>query len=210
MGQKANVNSLHVSKQKDWNCVWYSNDKEYKKMLSEDITLFNYLKSCNVFIKDVEILKVRICRISNNIVVHLELTNSLMLNRLVLLRSVVSNLNKIFNGRYRRILLVSKVLSSHELKVDAIFLAKKIARFIEKRIKFKSYLIRNLVSSSFLISKGIKVSSSGRFGGADIASSDSLSLGSIPFQSLKAQIEYGFCVANTPKGLQGIKVWVCK
>jgi small subunit ribosomal protein S3 len=133
-----------------------------------------------------------------------------MLNRLVLLRSVVSNLHKTFNGRYRRILLVSKVLSSYELKSDAIFLAKKIARFIEKRIKFKSYLIRNLVSSSFLISKGIKVSSSGRFGGADIASSDSLSLGSIPFQSLKAQIEYGFCVANTPKGLQGIKVWVCK
>jgi small subunit ribosomal protein S3 len=210
MGQKANVNSLHISRQKDWNCVWYSNDKEYKKMLSEDITIFNYLKSCNVFIKDVDILKVRICRISNNIVVYLELTNSLMLNRLVLLRSVVSNLHKIFNGRYRRILLVSKVLSSHELKVDAIFLAKKIARFIEKRIKFKSYLIRNLVSSSFLISKGIKVSSSGRFAGADIASSDSLSLGSIPFQSLKAQIEYGFSVANTPKGLQGIKVWVCK
>jgi len=149
MGQKANVNSLHISRQKDWNCAWYSNDKEYKKILSEDIILFSYLKSCNVFIKDVEILKVRICRISNNIVVHLELTNSLMLNRLVLLRSVVSNLHRIFNGRYRRILLVSKVLSSHELKVNAIFLAKKIARFIEKRIKFKSYLIRNLISSSF-------------------------------------------------------------
>jgi len=210
MGQKANVNSLHIGRLKDWNCVWYSNDKEYKNLLAEDLIIFNYLKSCNVFIKDAEVLKVRICRISNNIVVNLELTNSLMLNRLVSLKIVVSNLHKIFSGRYSRVLLVSKVLSSYELKTDATFLAKKIARFIERRIKFKSYLIRNLVSNSGLISKGIKVSSSGRFGGADIASSDSLILGSIPFQSLNAQIQYGFSIANTPKGLQSIKVWLFK
>lgn len=210
MGQKANINSLNISRLKDWNCAWYSNEKEYKKILSEDFTILNYLKSCDVFIKDVEILRIRICRISNNIVVNLELTNSLMLKPLVSLRKVVSNLNTTLSGRYRRILLVSKVLSLDELKIDPIFLAKKIAKLLEKRVKFKSFLIRNLLSSSFLICKGVKVSSSGRFNGADIASADSLSLGSIPFQSIKVNIGYGFCVANTPKGLQGIKVWVCK
>ena len=72
MGQKANINSLHLTRNIDWNCVWYSNEKEYPSILIEDITILNYLKSCDVLNKGSEVLKVRICRISKNIVIDPE------------------------------------------------------------------------------------------------------------------------------------------
>jgi small subunit ribosomal protein S3 len=207
MGQKANINSLHLTRNIDWNCVWYSNEKEYPSILIEDITILNYLKSCDVLNKGSEVLKVRICRISKNIVIDIQSTNSLQTDSLSLLKKVVANLKKYFLG-FERVFIVSKVLNSNELKVDSVHISKKIAGLIENRVRFKSYLIKNLINQTAEVCKGIKVSCKGRMNGADMASSDFLTVGSIPFQTLKAKINYGFSVANTPKGLMSIKVWV--
>ena len=207
MGQKANINSLHLTSNIDWNCVWYSNEKEYPSILIEDITILNYLKSCDVLNKGSEVLKVRICRISKNIVIDIQSTNSLQTDSLSLLKKVVANLKKYFLG-FERVFIVSKVLNSNELKVDSVHISKKIAGLIENRVRFKSYLIKNLINQTAEVCKGIKVSCKGRMNGADMASSDFLTVGSIPFQTLKAKINYGFSVANTPKGLMSIKVWV--
>jgi|TARA_B110000967_G_scaffold146652_1_gene150126 small subunit ribosomal protein S3 len=207
MGQKANINSLHISHDKDWNCVWYANNVEYSKILSEDLIIFNYFKSSIVFNKNSEILKIRICRISKSIIINLQLTNNLESNSLDLLRKVAANLKKIFSN-FDRIFIISKVLNSNELKVEPVYLSKKIARLIENRIRFKSFLVKNLINQTFEICEGIKVLCKGRLNGADIAGNDFLILGSIPFQTLKARIMYGFSVANTAKGLQSIKIWV--
>ena len=207
MGQKANINSLHLTRNIDWNCVWYSNEKEYPSILIEDITILNYLKSCDVLNKGSEVLKVRNCRISKNIVIDIQSTNSLQTDSLSLLKKVVANLKKYFLG-FERVFIVSKVLNSNELKVDSVHISKKIAGLIENRVRFKSYLIKNLINQTAEVCKGIKVSCKGRMNGADMASSDFLTVGSIPFQTLKAKINYGFSVANTPKGLMSIKVWV--
>jgi small subunit ribosomal protein S3 len=207
MGQKANINSLHLTRNIDWNCVWYSNEKEYPSILIEDITILNYLKSCDVLNKGSEVLKVRICRISKNIVIDIQSTNSLQTDSLSLLKKVVANLKKYFLG-FERVFIVSKVLNSNELKVDSVHISKKIAGLIENRVRFKSYLIKNLINQTAEVCKGIKVSCKGRMNGADMASSDFLTVGSIPFQTLRAKINYGFSVANTPKGLMSIKVWV--
>ena len=206
MGQKANINSLHLTRNIDWNSVWYSNEREYRSMLVEDITILNYLKSCDVLNKGSEVLKVRICRISKNIVIDIQSTNSLQTDSLSLLKKVVANLKKYFLGFER--VIVSKVLNSNELKVDSVHISKKIAGLLENRVRFKSYLIKNLINQTAEVCKGIKVSCKGRMNGADMASSDFLTVGSIPFQTLKAKINYGFSVANTPKGLMSIKVWV--
>ena len=207
MGQKANINSLHLTRNIDWNCVWYSNEKEYPSILIEDITILNYLKSCDVLNKGSEVLKVRICRISKNIVIDIQSTNSLQTDSLSLLKKMVANLKKYFLG-FERVFIVSKVLNSNELKVDSVHISKKIAGLLENRVRFKSYLIKNLINQTAEVCKGIKVSCKGRMNGADMASSDFLTVGSIPFQTLKAKINYGFSVANTPKGLMSIKVWV--
>lgn len=207
MGQKANVNSLHLTSNIDWNCVWYSNEREYSSVLTQDVTIFNYLKSCQILNKDSEVLKIRICRISKNIVIDVQLTNSLESHSLFLLKKVASDLKKYFLD-FERVFIVSKVLSSNELKIDSVHISKRIATLIENRVRFKSYLIKNLVNQTAEVCNGIKVSCKGRMNGADMASGDFLTVGSIPFQTLEAKINYGLSVANTPKGLMSIKVWV--
>ena len=207
MGQKANINSLHLTSDIDWNCVWYSNEREYSSILTQDLTIFSYLKSCQILTENSEVLKIRICRISKNIIIDVQLTNSLELHSLSLLKKVASNLKKYFSD-FDRVFIVLKVLSSNELKIDSVHISKKIAKLIENRVRFKSYLIKNLINQTAEVCNGIKVSCKGRMNGADMASGDFLTIGSIPFQTLKSRINYGFSVANTPKGLMSIKVWV--
>ena len=207
MGQKANINSLHLSDKKDWNCLWYSNEKEYSKILSEDLMILNYLKSCYGLNNESEILKIRLCRVSRSIVINLQLTSGLKSESSMLLKDMVVNLKRIFLN-FDRVFVVSKVLELNELKVEPIYLSRKIGRLIENRIRFKSYLIKSLVNQTFEVCNGVKVLCKGRLNGVDMAGSDFVSLGSIPFQTLNAKINYGFSIANTPKGLQSIKVWV--
>jgi len=208
MGQKANINSLHVSRNKDWNSAWYANNKDYSKILIQDLAMFNYLKSCDTFSEHSEVVKMRICRISKNVVVDLQLANGLGPNSVSSLQIVVSSV-KSFSPNFDRIFIVSKVLNANELKIEPIYVAKKIARLVENRIRFKSYLVKNLVNQTFAMCSGVKILCKGLLNGADMADKDFLTLGSIPFQTLAAQINYGFSVANTAKGLQSVKVWIC-
>lgn len=207
MGQKANINSLHLSRTKDWNSVWYTNNKEYPKVLIEDLIMLNYLKSCSISSETTEVVKVRICRLSKDVIINLQLTTKLDTDSVSKLKEIVSNLNKIFPN-FERVFIFSKVLTSNDLNIEPVHISKKIARLIENRVRFRSFLIKNLINQTFEACSGIKVSCKGRLNGADMASSDFITVGSIPFQTLKAKIDYGFSVANTPKGLQSIKVWV--
>ena len=96
MGQKANINSLHLSRTKDWNSVWYTNNKEYSKILVEDLIMLNYLKSCSLSSELTEVVKIRICRLSKDVIINLQLTTKLDTNSVSKLKEIVSNLNKIF------------------------------------------------------------------------------------------------------------------
>ena len=207
MGQKANINSLHLSNDKDWNSVWYANEKDYPNILSEDLVLLNYLRSCFILNEKSEIIKIRVCRISKDLVINLQLTKALNIDYPILLKTLVVDLKKIFPS-VGRIFIVSRILTDNELRIEPIFLSKKIAKLIENRTRFKSLVIKRLLTQTSDVCNGIKVLCKGRLNGADIAGNDFLSLGSIPFQTLDAKIAYGFSVANTPKGLQSIKVWV--
>jgi small subunit ribosomal protein S3 len=207
MGQKANINSLHLSRTKDWNSVWYANNKEYPKVLIEDLIMLNYLKSCSISSETTEVVKVRICRLSKDVIINLQLTTKLDTDSVSKLKEIVSSLNKIFPN-FERVFIFSKVLTSNDLNIEPVHISKKIARLIENRVRFRSFLIKNLINQTFEACSGIKVSCKGRLNGADMASSDFITVGSIPFQTLKAKIDYGFSVANTPKGLQSIKVWL--
>ena len=207
MGQKANINSLQLSNDKDWNSVWYANEKDYPNILSEDLVLLNYLRSCFILNEKSEIIKIRVCRISKDLVINLQLTKALNIDYPILLKTLVVDLKKIFPS-VGRIFIVSRILTDNELRIEPIFLSKKIAKLIENRTRFKSLVIKRLLTQTSDVCNGIKVLCKGRLNGADMAGSDFLSLGSIPFQTLDAKIAYGFSVANTPKGLQSIKVWV--
>ena len=89
-------------------------------------------------------------------------------------------------------------------------IALKIARLIERRIKFRSKFIKILLKKIKRNSKGVYVQCKGRINNVDMAKVDKLYLGSLPLQSLNLSISYGLVIANTFKGLQSIKVWICK
>ena len=93
---------------------------------------------------------------------------------------------------------------------NGFYIALKIAKFIEKRIKFRSKLVKLLLKKVKDNCKGIYVQCTGRINNVDMARNDKLYLGSLPLQSINLSISYGLVVANTTKGLQSIKVWICK
>jgi len=93
---------------------------------------------------------------------------------------------------------------------NAFNIALKIARFIETRVKFRSKLVKTLIKKVKDNSKGVYVQCTGRINNVDMAKTDKLFLGSVPLQSFKSLIDYGFVIANTNKGLQSIKVWIYK
>ena len=171
------------------------------------LVMFNYLKSCDTFLQHSEVVKMRICRISKNVIINLQLVNGLGSNSASSLETVVSSV-KSFSLNFDRIFIVSKVLNANELKIEPTYVAKKIARLVENRIRFKSYLVKNLVNQTSAVCSGVKILCKGRLNGADMADKDFLTVGSIPFQTLAAEINYGFSVANTAKGLQSVKVWI--
>ena len=209
MGQKANVNGLHLTNKKDWNSTWYAVEKDCSALSSEDLTLFNYLKSCEELGTDLPILRMRLCRISRDLIIDLQLAFEKQTNSDEILKRLAVNVKILFPQSFNRIFIISKSLRLQELQIDAVYLSRKVANLLENRVKFKSYMVRTLATQTREICNGVKILCKGRLNGADMAGNDFLLLGSIPFQSFKAKIDYGFSVANTAKGLLSVKVWVC-
>ena len=119
----------------------------------------------------------------------------------------LNSLSKFYN---KLIYLAINKLSSTNLQKNGFNIALKIAQFLERRIKFRSKIIKTLIKKAKENCKGIYVECTGRINNVDMARVDKLYMGSIPLQSVKASISHGFVVANTIKGLQSIKVWICQ
>jgi small subunit ribosomal protein S3 len=234
MGQKANLNGLHLSILKDWNSIWYLSFTEYSKILNEDFLLYKFLRLLNVYKKSnkkiqiFSIIKIRICRISNNIIVKLYYSFELKLKRTKRTTYWVNKWknwkkNKIHYVTTKILLTINKLflntknlyigffkINSVLVKREVSFIAKKIAFLIENRVKFRSRLIKKIIVETKKLSLWVFVSCSGRLNGADIARTDFISQGAIPFQTLHKNIHYSSAIANTTKGLQNIKVCIYK
>ena len=234
MGQKANLNGIHLSSSKDWNSVWYLSLIEYSKILNEDFLLYKLLRSLSIYKKSTKkiqifsIFKIRICRISNNLIVELYYSFELKLKRNQRTIYFINKWKKwkkkkIYNVTTKIVLIVNKLFLSSKstyvgffkinatsVKKEVSFVAKKIAMLIENRLKFRSRLIKKIIAETKELSLGVFVLCSGRLNGVDMAKSDFISQGAIPFQTLNKNIHYGSAVANTTKGLQNIKVCIYK
>ena len=232
MTQRTNLNGWNVSFLKDWNSVWYLSSIEYSKILNEDLLLYKLLcslklyKDYNQSIKIFDIIKMRVCRVSSGIIVKMYYSfdfrlkhnqhTSIWINKWVkwkkarlseLTSKVIHSIGNLFSNKHNLYISFYK-MSFLSLKVDVNFVSKKIAYLIENRIKFRSRLIKNIIVATKELCYGIFVSCSGRLNGVDIARSDSISHGSIPFQSIDKNVTYGYSIANTTKGLQSVKVFI--
>ena len=185
MGQKVNPHGLRVGINAPWSSTWFANKKDFGKNLKEDNEIRNYLKK-NYY--DAAISSIKIDRAANNIKID------------IYCGRVGVAVGKLNRARDQKAAIAA---SSEQLPVDTT--AKKDAP--EKGIDQINAAIRKIVGAG---AKGVKTMVSGRLDGAEIARSESYHEGSIPLQTLRADIDYGFAEAHTTYGIIGVKAWIYK
>ena len=216
MGQKVNPHGLRVGVIKDWDSRWFTSKKEFSDNLVEDHKIRAELKKQ---LYDAGIPKIEIERTVDastgtpKVTVNIYCSKPGMVigkggeARVALQEQLSKKYNKPF---------VVNVIEVKNFSTNAQLVAEDIARQLENRVTFRRAMkqsMRNAMSPrdrSAVPAKGIKAMCSGRLGGADIARTESYHEGTIPLQTLRADIDYGFAEANTTYGKIGVKVWVYK
>ncbi len=204
MGQKVNPNGFRVGVIRDWNTRWYASKKDFADYLVEDRKIRDHVKK-KYFAAGVS--RIEIERAANKITVNIHTSRPGMLigkggAGVEIIKTDVST-------------LVSKPVNVNIIEVrnpdtDAQLVAENIAAQLEKRISFRRAMKQAMGRSMKAGAKGIKLLCAGRLGGAEIARSEGYHEGSIPLQTMRADIEYGFAEAHTTYGRIGIKVWIYK
>ncbi len=212
MGQKVNPHGLRVGVIKDWDSKWYS-EKEFADYLVEDHKIREYLKKK---LYQAGISKIEISRKGGKaeVVVYTQKPGVVIGKGGAGIEATKKALQK-YIGRNEISLDVQEVKKPD---ADAQLVAENIATQLENRISFrravKSCMTRTMKKdnrgNSITGAQGIKACVSGRLGGADIARKEFYSEGTIPLQTLRADIDYGFAEADTTYGKIGVKVWIYK
>ncbi len=204
MGQKVNPHGLRVGVIKDWNSKWYADTKndEFANNLVEDYNIRKYLKKR---LYDASISKIDIERTRDRvkISVYTAKPGVVIGKGGAEIEKLKSDVQKLTSKK-----LIIDVKEIKKPDTDAQLVAENIAKQLEDRISFrramKSCMGRAMKGGVL----GIKTSVSGRLGGADMARTESYSEGTIPLQTLRANIDYGFAEADTTYGKVGVKTWI--
>jgi small subunit ribosomal protein S3 len=203
MGQKVNPHGLRVGIIKDWDSRWYA-EKDFADFLVEDHEIREFLKKK---LYNAGISKVEIERASDRVKVIIFTAKPG-----VIIGKGGADIEKLKN-ELTKITDKKLVVDIKEIKRpdrEAQLVAENIAQQLENRVSFrramKSTMSRTLKAGAL----GIKTAVSGRLGGADIARTEFYSEGTIPLQTLRADIDYGFAEADTTYGKLGVKVWIYK
>ena len=203
MGQKVNPHGLRVGVIKEWDSKWYA-DAEFSEYLVEDYNIRKFLKNK---LHNAGVSKIEIERASDRVkvVIYTAKPGVVIGKGGAEIEITKKELSSITD---KKVLVDIKEIKRPDR--DAQLVAENIAQQLESRIAFrramKSCMGRAMKSGAL----GIKTTCSGRLGGADIARSESYSEGTIPLQTLRADIDYGFAEADTTYGKVGVKVWIYK
>lgn len=205
MGQKVHPHGLRVGIIKDWDAKWYANDKNFADNLVEDDKIRKFIKNKSY---SAGISKIEIERTPKRVKMNIYTAKPGMLigkggkgidelkEELV---SMVSEKNVIIN-----------IVEVKRPEADAQLMAENVAQQLEKRISFRRAMKQTIQRAMRSGVKGVKTACSGRLGGAEIARTEQYHEGTIPLQTLRADIDYGFAEANTTYGKIGVKVWIYK
>jgi small subunit ribosomal protein S3 len=204
MGQKVNPHGLRIGIIKDWDSKWYANDKNFSDLLIEDVKLRKYIKK-KLYISGTS--RIEIERTANKVKVNISTAKpGLVIGKggagIEELRKELEKLSG------KSVLINISEIKSPEMEAQLV--AENIASQLEKRISFRRAMKQAMSRTMKLGAKGIKTAVAGRLGGAEIARSEHYHEGTIPLQTLRADIDYGFAEANTTYGKIGCKVWIYK
>ena len=221
MGQKVNPHGLRVGIIAPWSSTWYANKKDFGKNLKEDDQIRKYIKT-NYY--DAAISKIVIERAANTVKIDIycgrvgvAVGKMSKKDAAVATEEIGAKKKGIeeINAAVRKIVGKDKTFSVnvHEVKnvdLDAQIVAESIASSLEKRTPFRRAMKFAMGRAMRAGAKGIKTMVSGRLDGAEIARSETYHEGSIPLQTLRADIDYGFARAHTTYGVIGVKTWIYK
>ena len=204
MGQKVNPHGLRVGVIKDWDSRWYASDEKVGDLIVEDQKIRKYLKKT---LYGAGVPKIEIERSADTVTIFLQCARP----------GVVIGKGGEQIEQYR--LAVEKMIGKkvklnivevRNADMNAQLVAENIAQQLEKRISHRRAMKNAMARAMRAGAKGIKVCASGRLGGREIAGSEHYHEGTIPLQTIRADIEYGFAEAATTFGRIGVKVWVYK
>ena len=204
MGQKMDPNGLRLGIIKDWNSKWYADSKNFADYLVEDYKIRKYIEKK---LHAAGISKVEIERTAKFVKINVYTAKpGLIIGKGGNLAEALKvELEKMINKQvYLNIVEVSNI------DLDAKLVAENIAMQLEKRISFRRAMKQCMQKTMKAGALGIKTAVSGRLGGADMARTEFYKEGTIPLQTLRADIDYGFAEADTTYGKIGVKVWIYK
>ena len=204
MGQKVHPTGVRVGIIKDWKAKWYADSKDFADYLVEDQKIRKFLKKklYAAGISDIEIertakmIKVNVHAAKPGIIIGKGGAGA---------ESLKAELTKLI-GKDINI----NIVEVKSVDTDAQLVAENIAGQLERRISFRRAMKQCMQKSMKAGALGIKTAVSGRLGGADMARTEFYKEGTIPLQTLRADIDYGFAEANTTYGKIGVKVWIYK
>lgn len=204
MGQKINPTGLRTGVIKDWESRWYADTKDFGDTLVADYNLRNYLLKS---LAPAGVPKVEIERDAKRVRINIYCAKPGMI-----IGRGGSEIDKLKAELEKKL---DKPVSLNVIEVkqpdlNAQLVAENIAGQLERRVSYRRALKQAIGRTMRLGSKGIKVQVSGRLGGAEIARTESYHEGSIPLQTIRADIDYGFTEAHTTYGTVGVKVWIYK
>ena len=203
MGQKVSPHGLRVGVIKDWDSKWFADKSKFADFLVEDNKVREYVKK-KLYAAGVS--KVVIERAADNKIKVIVMTAK---PGMVIGRSGTGIDD--LKAELEKMTKKSVVLDIREIRraeLDAQLTAESIAQALERRVSFRRAMKQAIGRTMKAGAKGIKVLTSGRLGGAEIARSEKYSEGNVPLHTLRADIDYGFAEADTTYGKLGIKVWI--
>jgi len=203
MGQKVNPHGLRVGIIKSWDTQWYASKKDFSKFLKQDYDIRTFLKK-KYYTSSVS--RITIERVANKIIVNIYTARPG-----VLIGKSGAGVEQIKNEVSKLAPGLNVVINIREIRrpdADAQLVAEAVAAQLEKRMSFRRAMKQSLGKAMRSGAKGIKLMAAGRLGGAEIARTEHYHEGSIPLQTLRADIDYGFAEAHTTFGVIGVKCWI--
>ena len=204
MGQKVNPHGLRVGVIKDWDSRWFTTDKkEFGNLILEDHNVRKFLKNK---LYSAGVAKIEIERSANKLKLDLHVAKpGVVIGRAGAgIEALKAELEKMTKKN-----VIVNIVEVRSIDKNAQLVAENIALAIERRVAFRRAMKQAIQRALKSGAKGIKVSASGRLGGAEMARTEGYSEGNVPLQTLRSDIDYGFAEADTTYGKIGIKVWIC-
>ena len=204
MGQKVNPHGLRVGVIKDWDSRWYARDEKVGDLIVEDYNIRKYLKEL-LFAAGIPRIEIERTDARVRVLLHCKSPGMVIGKGGTEIEKIRLSLEKMIGKP-----VALNIVEVKNPDMNAQLVAENIAAQLEKRISFRRAMKQCMGRAMRMGAKGIKTSVSGRLGGAEIARSEHYHEGTIPLQTLRADIDYGFAEAHTTYGRIGVKVWIYK